>query len=59
MELAREIFVLDDSVNEDDFAWAARVSVGLDRLVDDFELDSSPTTTAGSTASSTSDSAPA
>jgi L-arabinose isomerase len=40
MELARKIFVLDDSVNEDDFAWGARVSVGLDRLVDDFELDS-------------------
>src|SRR3954453_12691275 len=40
MELARKIFVLDDSVDEDDFAWGARVSVGLDRLVDDFELDS-------------------
>ena len=40
MELARKIFVLDESVNEDDFAWGARVSVGLDRLVDDFELDS-------------------
>jgi L-arabinose isomerase len=40
MELARKIFVLDDSVNEDDFAWGARVSVGLDRLADDFELDS-------------------
>jgi len=40
MELARKIFVLDDSVNEEDFAWGARVSVGLDRLVDDFELDS-------------------
>lgn len=39
MALAREIFTLDDSVNEDDFAWGARVSVGLDRLVDDFELD--------------------
>jgi L-arabinose isomerase len=40
MELARKIFVLDDSVNEDDFAWGARVSVGLDRLADDFDLDS-------------------
>jgi L-arabinose isomerase len=40
MELARKIFLLDDSVNEEDFAWGARVSVGLDRLVDDFELDS-------------------
>jgi L-arabinose isomerase len=27
-------------VNEDDFAWGAKVSVGLDRLVDDFALDS-------------------
>ncbi|MBU2667459.1 L-fucose/L-arabinose isomerase family protein [Actinoplanes bogorensis] len=40
MELARKIFVLDESVNEDDFAWGARVSVGLDRLADDFDLDS-------------------
>jgi L-arabinose isomerase len=40
MELARKIFVLDDSVDEDDFAWGARVSVGLDRLADDFDLDS-------------------
>ena len=30
----------DESVNDEDFDWAARVSVGLDRLVDDFELDS-------------------
>lgn len=40
MKLARQIFTLDDSVNEDDFAWGARVSVGLDRLVEEFELDS-------------------
>ena len=40
MMLARELFTLDDSVDEDDFAWGARVSVGLDRLVDDFALDS-------------------
>ncbi|MCU1557485.1 MAG: arabinose isomerase [Microbacteriaceae bacterium] len=40
MALAREIFTLDDSVNDDDFAWGAKVSVGLDRLVDDFDLDS-------------------
>lgn len=40
MDLAREIFTLDDTVNDEDFAWGARVSVGLDRLVDDFELDS-------------------
>jgi len=38
--LAREVFTLDDSVNEEDFAWGAQVSVGLDRLVDDFALDS-------------------
>ncbi len=40
MDLARQIFTLDDTVVEGDFAWGARVSVGLDRLVDDFELDS-------------------
>ena len=40
MDLARKIFVLDESVREDDFAWGAQVSVGLDRLADDFELDS-------------------
>jgi L-arabinose isomerase len=38
--LARKVFTLDDSVNDEDFAWGARVSVGLDRLVDDFGLDS-------------------
>ena len=38
--LARQVFTLDDSVNEDDFAWGAQVSVGLDRLVKDFSLDS-------------------
>lgn len=40
MRLAREVFTLDDSVNEADFAWGAKVSVGLDRLIDDFDLDS-------------------
>ncbi|WP_433375469.1 arabinose isomerase [Actinoplanes sp. CA-142083] len=40
MELARTIFTLDESVNDDDFAWGAQVSVGLDRLADDFDLDS-------------------
>jgi len=40
MELARQIFTLDESVVEEDFAWGARVSVGLDRLIEDFELDS-------------------
>ena len=37
--LARQLFTLDDSVVEDDFTWGAKVSVGLDRLVDDFALD--------------------
>jgi L-arabinose isomerase len=37
---ATDVFALDDSVNEADFGWAARVAVGLDRLVDDFGLDS-------------------
>ncbi|GAA2574753.1 L-fucose/L-arabinose isomerase family protein [Winogradskya consettensis] len=40
MQEVRKIFTLDATVNEDDFAWGARVSVGLDRLVDDFDLDS-------------------
>ena len=38
--LAREVFTLDESVATDDLEWAARVSVGLDRLVEDFGLDS-------------------
>jgi L-arabinose isomerase len=40
MDLARTVFELDPSVQEEDFRWAARVSVGLDRLVGDFGLDS-------------------
>jgi len=40
MALARDVFEVDESVVEEDFRWAARVSVGLDRLVDDFGLDS-------------------
>ncbi|MWB97132.1 L-fucose/L-arabinose isomerase family protein [Agromyces seonyuensis] len=40
MTLAREIFTLDETVQEADFEWGARVSVGLDRLVEDFDLDS-------------------
>lgn len=40
MALAREVFELADTVQEDDFRWAAQVSVGLDRLVADFNLDS-------------------
>lgn len=39
-ELAREVFELDKSVVDADFQWAAKVSVGLDRLVEDFKLDS-------------------
>ena len=38
--LARELFQVDASVNEEDFAWGAKVSVGLDGLVADFDLDS-------------------
>jgi len=38
--LAREIFTVDSSVIDEDFAWGARVSVALDRLVEDFDLDS-------------------
>lgn len=40
MALAREVFTLDESVNDEDFAWGAKVSVGLDRLIEDFDLDS-------------------
>ena len=40
MDLARRLFSVDDSVDQEDFAWGAKVSVGLDRLVDDFDLDS-------------------
>ncbi|GAA1217578.1 L-fucose/L-arabinose isomerase family protein [Rhodoglobus aureus] len=40
MNLARKLFTLDESVREEDFAWGAKVSVGLDRLVEDFDLDS-------------------
>jgi L-arabinose isomerase len=40
MDLAAEVFELDPSVQEDDFRWAATVSVGLDRLIEDFGLDS-------------------
>ena len=40
LEEAKSIFELDVSVNEEDLEWAARVAVGLDRLVGDFGLDS-------------------
>ena len=38
--IARELFDVQESVLTEDFAWAAKVSVGLDRLVEDFALDS-------------------
>src|SRR3984957_19246892 len=37
---ARSIFTVDGSVQEADLKWAARVSVGLDSLVQDYSLDS-------------------
>ncbi|MFE2039193.1 arabinose isomerase [Streptomyces scopuliridis] len=40
LDETREVFALADSVVEEDLRWAARVSVGLDRLVEDFDLDS-------------------
>jgi L-arabinose isomerase len=39
MDLARRVFEVDDSVADEDFRWAARVSVALDRLVSDFDLN--------------------
>lgn len=38
VELARSVFELDASVDADDLAWGATVSVALDRLVEDFGL---------------------
>jgi L-arabinose isomerase len=38
--LCRDVFSLDDSVDTGDLRWAARVSVGMDRLVAGFGLDS-------------------
>ncbi|TDE13109.1 arabinose isomerase [Jiangella asiatica] len=40
LELARDLFELDESVIDEDFRWGATVSVALDRLVEDFSLDS-------------------
>ncbi|MEU1269636.1 L-fucose/L-arabinose isomerase family protein [Streptomyces sp. NPDC005799] len=37
--LARRLFTVDESVADEDFAWGASVSVALDRLVEDFGLD--------------------
>jgi L-arabinose isomerase len=40
VDFAREIFTIDETVVAEDFAWGAKVSVALDRLVEDFSLDS-------------------
>lgn len=40
IRLAKNVFTLDPSLSEADLSWAARVSVGLDALVSDFDLDS-------------------
>jgi L-arabinose isomerase len=40
LEHVRDVFELDDSVVSDDLRWAARVALGLNELVHDFELDS-------------------
>ncbi|MGV0109074.1 arabinose isomerase [Arthrobacter sp. CP30] len=40
LALARSLFSVDESVDDGDFAWGAQVSVGLDRLVAEFDLDS-------------------
>jgi L-arabinose isomerase len=40
MALARDVFELDDTVQDEDFRWAAQVSLGLDQLADEFGLDS-------------------
>jgi L-arabinose isomerase len=37
---AESVFELDASVDREDLEWGAKVSVGLDRLVTDFDLDS-------------------
>ncbi|WP_382309191.1 arabinose isomerase [Herbiconiux sp. UC225_62] len=39
VDLARELFTIDGSVDQEDFDWGAKVSVALDRLVSDFDLD--------------------
>jgi L-arabinose isomerase len=39
VEEAGKIFNIDSSVKEEDLKWAAKVSVGLDRMVEDFDLD--------------------
>lgn len=39
ISLAESIFTFDKSIDPEDLRWAAQVSVGLDRLVEDFDLD--------------------
>ncbi len=39
LAITREMFEIDPNVAKSDLDWAARVSVALDRLVSDFELD--------------------
>jgi L-arabinose isomerase len=39
LEETHATFEVDESVNRDDLDWAARVAVGLDGLVEDFDLD--------------------
>lgn len=39
VELARDAFAVQDTVQQDDLTWAARISVALDQLVSDFDLD--------------------
>src|ERR1017187_5629992 len=40
LALAGSVFTVDGSVAQDDFRWGATVSVALDRLVEDFDLNS-------------------
>lgn len=40
LDQVHSLFDLDPSVDPEDLDWAARVSVGLDHLVDDFDLSS-------------------
>ena len=47
-------FEVDESVDEEELEWSARVSVGLDRLTEDFDLDALSYYTGGRTAASTS-----
>jgi L-arabinose isomerase len=39
LEETRESFEVDQSVNEEDLEWSTRVSAGLDRLAEDFDLE--------------------